>query len=365
MNDLGITAFAAIGVQVVCCILILWAFRPKGSAIRYSVISAAVVIAIASMLVEHALGSLLKEGTLVFSWTLLALIAHRLGGLKLPAALAAIPCLFATQMAWAVFQDSQVESREEKEARLLTQGFEDEAASSIPTWAEDVLYSRLDLRLLSARNFIRERFLPPALPAGETEDASPLSPSEVVAAIAPSPTLTVEPKLEPAENVVPGPGTEAAPELPLAGLEQDPEGLQPQNVEDSEEEAGMSGEEFAGLFGPSNSSEPEPVESPAEKTEPSFSPVITGRNFVKQGNLIGSQELSQMVRVKNRSTSKEVPAPNYEVSAVSSGSYSTYAIVDGGMVQLGSTIPAPKDSKARMWRLVKVSQKELLWQPIL
>ena len=126
----------------------------------------------------------------------------------------------------------------------------------------------------------------------------------------------------------------------------------------------MSGEEFANLFGPSDS-EADQVEAGSEESTSSFGPVITGRNFVIQSKVVNSQELSRMVRVKNRSTRKDVPAPDYDVSAVSSGSYSTYAIVDGGMVQLGSTIPAPKDSKAHMWRLVKVSQKELLWQPIL
>jgi hypothetical protein len=67
--------------------------------------------------------------------------------------------------------------------------------------------------------------------------------------------------------------------------------------------------------------------------------------------------------VRNRSTDPAFPPPDFHIGAVSIGSGGRFAWVDGELLREGTILRVPGEG-VRGWRLYRVDDHELFWQPL-
>nr|MDA3873491.1 hypothetical protein [Kiritimatiellia bacterium] len=76
-----------------------------------------------------------------------------------------------------------------------------------------------------------------------------------------------------------------------------------------------------------------------------------------------AEQLSDAVEVRNRSTDRRYPHPQFEIGAVSMGENGRFAIVDGEMLKEGSIVRTNEENP-RGWKLHRIGRTELFWQPL-
>ena len=112
---------------------------------------------------------------------------------------------------------------------------------------------------------------------------------------------------------------------------------------------------------------PESDDEPAVDTGPGIwvrNPRL-GENPVRVEDTasVTGEQLSQMARIRNRSTDPRYPAPNFEITGTGQGRLGTYVIANGRLVQVEGHLASP-EQPPRAWRLIRATQNEVFWQPL-
>jgi hypothetical protein len=331
MNDGVSAAFLALGLQTLCCAVLMWGFSRKGETPGlWRIVLCSLLLPPTAIAMDFAVGGFLREGSLLFIGVLFALLLHTLGKLRIFAAFGAVFCLFSLSLGTAVFHDNRrFHSDTAEEERLLQQGFDaqDSSANEADSLPNELLDSRLDQRLLVARNHLFDFIYADDSPL-ESPPATP-TPSPALVAATPQPTPKTE---DPEPSYVPG-------------------------------------ENFALLFldtpAESPTDEPTALHTPSPVASPTRRPEKRGENVVNVDAIpsITAEQLTQMAKVRNISIDRRFPAPVFEVGLIGIGDAGSYAMVNGTVIRIGSILRSPGSTPAA-WKLVKVSATELYWQPM-
>jgi hypothetical protein len=92
--------------------------------------------------------------------------------------------------------------------------------------------------------------------------------------------------------------------------------------------------------------------------------VIPGEPEVLDGDAsIGADQLGDIVRVKHRSTDPRYAPPEYIISAISIGDRGSFVIMEGRLLREGAVLRTG-GQQPRGWKLFRVSEAELFWQPL-
>jgi hypothetical protein len=78
---------------------------------------------------------------------------------------------------------------------------------------------------------------------------------------------------------------------------------------------------------------------------------------------MNSEQITRMAEVKNRSTDPRFLPPEFIISAVSIGERGSFAMVDGRLLREGAVLRTG-ERNPRGWRLFRVTEEQLYWQPL-
>gem|GEM_PF-6155347 len=126
----------------------------------------------------------------------------------------------------------------------------------------------------------------------------------------------------------------------------------------------MEKEEFFLLFSPTPTPSPEQIPTP-QPLLPTPTP-NQGATVVDPVDAVAvnSDQLNNMVKLRNRSTDANYLPPRFEIDALGIGANGRYAIVNGVLMREGNIIRI-ETGTVRGWRLVKIKENDLFWQPLL
>jgi hypothetical protein len=327
-------------IQVISGFLCLRIFLPPDVPRRgWPLLLCSVLMIALSLGVETVLDPWIFEGTLIFQWVLFVLLCHRICRLPLLHSMAALVCYFSFMLGLGMLcdpvadpadpPDAAAESTEDAfdpeqllEAGLLDEdsgtrssvGSPDPSSREVPAWILKLHDRMLHRKLGRAQQRVWSLLY-------NRPDTKP----------APSPTPTPEPL--PTATPTPQPGTP------------------------------MSDEEFLDLFRPTPTPRPVPT---AVAPLPGASPTPQGGHVVKPGDVatVNSEQLTEIVKLKNRSTDPRFTPPEYEITAIGVGVKGRYAIIRGQMMREGNILRTGTEP-VRGWRLIRIQEDELYWQPLL
>lgn len=327
-------------LQFLLATALLWLFiRPSDEVPAVRVLLTALIFCLLNPAIEWTLRDFLMEATLVIQWALFVLLANHFLSIPLPRAALTLFCFFALMLGAGLLGGTFASRELSEEERLLLEGFEavevaDSDESGDPAlWALRLRSGILDKRLMTARSIALRSLYP------ETE---------------------TDPKPKSAAQPTP----QTAPET-VAEIETRPPATS------------MSGKEFEALFQTSTpavatdnrvESSPE-IAEPAERTTGTPEPPTHSREPDARPDRwnhpggFNARQLSEAVKVRNRSTDRRYPNPQFDVGAVSMGEQGRFAIVDGEMLTEGSIIRTNREDP-RGWKLHRIEAAELFWQPL-
>lgn len=294
--------------------------------------------------IEKILGPFLLEGSLVFLFFFCILLADKVAKLPLLNATGALFCHFCLMLGLGLLPEASLdsgsnptepdtpkeESLEDSLDDLLEAGLMDDEVpptptpvpepleptrpAVTPTWVTETRELYLHRRLLAARNVLREVLYRPER-----------SPED----IPPQPTPALQATPTPAPTPIPG--------------------------------SELTAEEYFALFDPTPTPAPLVHSTPLPPTPTP----LQGENVVNPGDAVAvnSDQLSNMVQLRNRSTDTQYLPPEFEIDALGIGNNGRYAIVNGTLMREGNIIRV-SESTVRGWRLVKILEGELYWQPL-
>lgn len=281
-----------------------------------------------NILIEWFLNDYLLAATLVVQWTLFVLLANRIISIDLPRASMTLFCYFSLLMGFSMLEARFSPEELTQEEKLLTEGFDENSKSDkkdLPKqdWITRLEHGSLPRKIYSTRNWVIEYLYHP-----ETEE-----PVSTVSSPAPTPAL---------------------PPLP-----------HPENP-DPAKTVTLSGKEFEALFFPEKNTAQTPQEIPTSTPtlpKPTENYPTVPPNGGRNTNGINAEQMSEIVKIRNRSTDPGYAPPEYYISAIGMGSGGHFAIVDGDMLREGSVIYTQKE-KPRAWRLYRIEVNQVFWQPL-
>lgn len=315
--------------QLFVAAFLLWLFvNGKDEVGPLRIMLVALTFTAMNLLIEWVLNDYLLAATLALQWTVFVVIAHRYLYIPLGRACVTMFCFFSLMMSFSMFEARFREAEMTEEEKLLVEGFvnqPDQADTRSPEldWVE-----RMEAGLIRNKTYAAKKQLQAALymPAAADWDDLP-----------------------PVETPPPAPVAELPP---------------PQPTPPTATVSGMTGEAFEALIlGQNTDPQTEAIipKAPPDSQVPQvtvsdFSPELTRAS-------INAQQLSKIVTIRNRSTDPSYEAPDFLISAVSMGSNGRFAIVNGEMLREGSIVPSEVDHP-RAWRLYRIGNNQVFWQPL-
>jgi len=292
-----------------------------------------------SLVIEHYLSPIIFQTSLVFQWVFFTLLGHKFCAIPLGKSMLAQFCFFSLMLGSGLLLED-LRPQEPREPAPTTS-----SSGMIETGARQLETALLTRRLTGIRREIRT-----VAYGGETDQTDsgttwdePPSPT-VEPPPAPQPTATPEADIAEVLSTENPPPQDIIPPEPEAPAVSDPTLPVPESTEPVPEPTPP----------PRVAKEPDPIKSTPRFTEPQ----------VLQGEAtLGSSQINEMADVKNRSTDKRFTPPDFVVTAVSIGDRGGYVMVDGRLLGQGAVLTTGNTSP-RGWKLLRVTEKELFWQPL-
>jgi hypothetical protein len=323
-----------IGIHLVSAVVLLCLFSAKNEKASFARIFVfSLLFVLLNIGIQKFLAPWLHEGSLVFMWVLMVLLANKVAKLPLLFAMTALFCHFSLMLGYGLLPDIHFNKSLSPEDEMLLEGFDrnpdptsesEDATTDSPSWENDIRDLLLHQTLVNANTTLREVIYPT-----KTTGIAAATPT-------PPPPLFIEAP-EPTVQPVPPPMTQA---------------------------------EFLAHFDDNSTANVDPIPTPTPLPQPPRATPepgeITGENVVKVEDAVtvNSNQLNQMVQIRNHSTDKRFLPPEFKIGAVGMGSNGKYAIIDQRFVKEGMIIRVT-DEQTRGWRLVRIEQTELFWQPLL
>lgn len=314
--------------QILIAGFLLWLFvNQKDEVGPIWILACALSFSTLNLLIEWVLDPYLLTATLVLQWVIFAVICHRVLSMTLARACITLFCFFSIMMGLQMLEVRLNGAEMTEDEKLLVEGFErpDEDRQSPASGVEWV--RRIETGLISHKTYASKKQLQ----------------AMIYKIPVPEPAV---PANKPAATPTPAPPLPTP--LPL---------LQPSQPAPSK----MTGAEFEALFYPkapaveSVQAIPTPLPAP-EVLVPELPPGMTSAS-------INAEQMSNIVNIRSRSTDPGYSPPDFLISAVSMGSHGRFAIVNGEMLRQGSVVPS-QTTPPRAWRLYRIQQNEVYWQPL-
>lgn len=299
--------------------------KDKVGPLRIAAVAAGLTLL--NLLIEWVLSDYLLAATLVLQYVVFAIIVHRALSMTLARTCITLFCFFSLMMGMEMLHVHLDGAELTEDEKLLVEGFERPDSNRDSTTSQETWVQRLEAGLLSQKTYASKNEIARLLYPTRIQDQPPLQVRDTARPF-PAPTATPVPR---------------SPVNPSS----------------------MSAAQFEALFYPPVSAE---NELPAD---PFDDPVLTPQPGILVSDLapgltstsLNAEQMSSIVDIRNRSTDPSYSAPEFRVSAVSIGSQGRMAIVDGSMLRQGSVVPSPAEPP-RAWRLYRIEQNELFWQPL-
>jgi len=275
---------------------------------------------LAGLGIEVFLSPFLFQGTLVVQWALFVMLGHRVCRVPLGKSMLAQFCFFSLMLGKGLLEERVGGSDLGMEERRLLEGEPSGETDEVPDGRDHLEASLLHHRLLAVRHDVHGLLYDLPGPAAPVPTPKPPPP--------------VDPPSEP-------PGMSgAAFEALIYGDAPEP----PDPVVEST------------AFAPDDpASTPPPEIIPVEFPE---APALTG-----DSTSIHSDQMSEIVEVKNRSTDATYAPPTFEIGAISIGANGRFAMIDGRLLREGAVLRTGAQDP-RGWKLYQVTKTELFWQPL-
>jgi len=335
----GLTAFVTDSlVHLLSAFLMMRFFLPPSIKKRgWPLLACSGLFLVSGLIIETILAPWIHEGTLVFLLFFFVLLANRICKLPLVHSFCALFCHFCLMLGLGMVQSAhpvflpergeKTEQGEEDFDQLLEAGLLEEAsATPTPTPQPEKTSSNEANEVISV---LHDRMLHRKLVRSRSLLLDVMYPDDARAQPSPTPT--------------PLPGDIPAAPTPVPGSIMEPE-------------------EFFRLFAPT------PTPRPGGQVPPPLpTPTpVQGENVIHAGDAVAvnSNQLTNMVKLRNRSTDSMYMPPDFEIDAVGIGANGRYAIVNRVLMREGNIIRVESET-VRGWRLVKIREGELFWQPLL
>lgn len=332
-------------LQFLLGVLVLFVFAPssalehapsKGKLLFLCSITS-VVMLLLSLSIEHYVSPLILQSSLVIQWVFFTLLGHRICGIPLGKSMLSQFCYFSMILGVGLLSE-----------HVLPVPSTPSDPPAPESWMKRVEWALLTNRLPHIRGDVLTALYGKPVSSQPPPSTKPPQPPPPTPTPAPRvvelsenepPNPTEDPTLPPQEEV-----REIPPPVPPTPTPE-PTPVPPDNPPEPSEQSSQPLRIYQGW--------PEPL---PEATN-DLPDVITGEERT------GLDQISDPVNMQNQSTDSRYAPPDYSISAVSMGERGRFVMVDGRLLREGAVLTTG-GSEPRGWKLFKVTETVLFWQPL-